>query len=183
MRSLMAGLAAAFLTAAAPAAQAGGETAHAFSFPSIEGGVIDLGEYAGRPILVVNTASRCGFTRQYDGLQAAWERYRDRGLVVVAAPSDTFNQELSGNDAVRAFCEARFGLTFPMTEILSVRGDDAHPFFAWVADQSAAPSWNFTKYLIGADGRLIARFGSAAAPTGPAMTRAIERALSSAQSL
>ncbi len=146
------------LSAGAPA------SAHAFSFENIEGGAINLADYAGRPVLVVNTASRCGFTYQYEGLQALWAQYRERGLVVLGVPSGDFNQELASEGAVKEFCSVNFAIDFPMTTITHVRGEDAHPFFAWAAEQTSAPSWNFNKYLIGPDGALIGRWGSSTDP-------------------
>lgn len=141
--------------AADPAAAARDQTAHDFSLPGIDGAPIDLSAYKGKPILVVNTASRCGYTGQYEGLQQLWDKYRDQGLVVIGAPSGDFRQELATADKVKDFCEITFGITFPMTDILHVRGPEAHPFFAWAAERSRAPSWNFNKYLIGKDGSLL----------------------------
>jgi glutathione peroxidase len=146
--------------------------AHGFSFENIDGGTIALADFAGRPVLVVNTASRCGFTPQYEGLQTLWERYRDRGLVVLGVPSDDFNQELSSEAAVKEFCSVNFAIDFPMTTITPVRGDAAHPFFAWAADQHGAPSWNFNKYLVGPDGALLGRWGSSTTPA--ALAKEIE---------
>lgn len=139
--------------------------AHAFTFERLGGaGEIDLGDYAGRPVLVVNTASHCGFTYQYDGLQALWTAYRDQGLVVVGAPSDEFNQEYADEAQIAEFCEVNFSIDFPMTALVDVRGRGAHPFFAWAARESQAPSWNFNKYLIDGDGRLVRHYPSAASP-------------------
>lgn len=146
-----------------------------FRFASIDGGTIDLADFAGRPVLVVNTASRCGFTPQYDDMQALYDRYRDRGLVVLAVPSNDFRQELADNEAVRDFCEVNFGLDLPMTEITRVRGAEAHPFFAWLArDHDFVPSWNFSKALIGPDGGYVAGWGPLTRPTAGSVTRAIE---------
>ena len=152
-------------------------TAHAFSFAGIEGGRIDLADFAGRPILVVNTASRCGFTGQLAGLQTLHERFGPRGLVVIGVPSNDFRQELEDNAAVAAFCQGRFGVSFPMAEISSVRGLDAHPFYRWAARErpGEAPRWNFHKYLIGPDGRISATFATTTEPTDPRILAAIER--------
>lgn len=145
-----------------------------FTFPSIDGGDIDLAQWRGQPVLVVNTASRCGYTPQYDGLQTLYDTYRDRGLVVLAVPSDDFRQELSSNEEVKDFCEVNFGLDFPMTTITSVRGATAHPFYKWVAAQSGfAPRWNFNKVLIAPDGSVAATFGSNARPMSRPVTQAI----------
>ena len=146
-----------------------------FTFPAIDGGTIALDAYAGQPVLVVNTASRCGFTNQYDGLQALYDRYRERGLVVLAVPSNDFRQELSSAEAVKDFCEANFGLTIPMTDITPVRGDAAHPFYTWLArEHGVTPRWNFNKVLIGPDGAFVAYFGSATRPLSRPITDAIE---------
>ena len=107
-----------------------------FSFPSIDGGTIDLDDFRGRPVLVVNTASLCGFAPQFDDLQALHEEYADRGLVVLAVPSDDFRQELASGEQVKEFCAVNFDLTIPMTDITRVMGDQAHPFYKWLAPLS-----------------------------------------------
>ena len=145
-----------------------------FTFGSIDGGDIDLAQWRGQPVLVVNTASRCGYTRQYEGLQALYDTYRDQGLVVLAIPSNDFRQELSSDEAVKDFCEVNFGLDFPMTTITSVRGDTAHPFYKWLASEAGfAPRWNFNKVLIAPDGSVAATFGSNARPQSRSITSAI----------
>lgn len=172
---------AALLAAAAAmpaAARAGAANAHDYSFEDIdETGRLDLADYAGRPVLVVNTASRCGYTYQYDALQALYDRYRDRGLVVLGVPSDDFNQELSTAAEVKEFCAVNFAIDFPMTAITPVTGAQAHPFYAWAAEQAGAPGWNFHKYLVGPDGRLVAAFPTRTEPDAPEVTRAIEALL------
>lgn len=151
-----------------------------FSFASIDGGTLALSDWRGGPVLVVNTASRCGFTPQYDGLQALHDQYSSQGLVVLTVPSDSFNQELSSEAEVAEFCELNFNLTLPMTEITPVRGRDAHPFYQWLADaHGVAPRWNFTKVLLDADGRYVAHFGSTTRPNAPSVTRQIEALLPS----
>ena len=144
--------------------KAPGVSAHQFSFESIEGDALSLADYAGGPVLVVNTASRCGFTHQYDGLQKLYDAHREAGLVVLAVPSNDFRQELSSAEKVKEFCEVNFGLDIPMTDIVSVKGAGAHPLFAWFAEQGAVPRWNFNKFLIDADGKFVAHFGSGTAP-------------------
>ena len=144
-------------------------------FESIDGGTIDPAAHDG-PVLLVNTASLCAFTPQYEALQRVHERYADRGLMVLAVPSDDFRQELGTDAEVAAFCDATFGLTLPMTVITSVRGEGAHPVYAALAEQGFVPAWNFDKALI-EGGRLLASYRSGAAPDGPAVTRAIEAAL------
>lgn len=152
--------------------------AQAFIFDNIDGGTLSLDDWKGKPVLVVNTASRCGFTPQYDGLQALYDRYRDQGLVVLAVPSDDFRQELSSAEKVKDFCEVNYGLTLPMTDITHVRGTGAHPFYLWVAEQTGfEPSWNFNKVLVGSDGRVLATFGATTRPLSGKMIRAVEDAL------
>jgi glutathione peroxidase len=147
-------------------------------FPSIDGGTLAIEDWRGQPVLVVNTASQCGFTYQYDGLQAIYERYQDRGLVVLAVPSDDFRQELDSAEEVKEFCEINFGLTFPMTDISKVRGKDAHPFFrALKSETGFEPKWNFNKVLLAPDGSVAGTWGSATRPEAPAITRLIERYL------
>lgn len=144
-------------------------------FASIDGGAIDLAAHDG-PVLLVNTASLCGFTPQYDALQRVHERYAERGLMVLAVPSDDFRQELGSDAEVAAFCEARFDLTLPMTTITPVLGEGAHPVYAGLAAQGFVPAWNFNKALV-EDGLLLAAWGSRPRPDGPAITRAVEAAL------
>lgn len=145
------------------------------SFANIDGGTLNLADWAGRPILVVNTASQCGFTPQYKGLQELYDTYKDRGLVVLAVPSDDFNQELDDAEAVKDFCEITFGLDLPMTDITPVKGSDAHPFFQAVKDQTGfVPRWNFNKVLIAPDGSVAGTWGSTTKPTARPIKRAIE---------
>jgi glutathione peroxidase len=148
-----------------------------FAFRSIDGGTLDLGAYRGRPVLVVNTASRCAFTGQYDGLQALYDRYRARGLVVVGVPSNSFRQELGSEAEVRDFCEVNFGIDFPMTGLVAVTGGEAHPFYAWAASQGVVPRWNFHKILLDGEGRIAADFPSQLGPDSPRVIAAIEALL------
>lgn len=147
-------------------------------FASIDGGTINLSEWAGRPILVVNTASQCGFTYQYDGLQALYDRYRNRGLVVLAVPSDDFEQELDTAAEVKEFCEINFGLDLPMTDMAHVRGPEAHPFYKAVrAETGFVPRWNFNKVLIAPSGDVVGTWGSTTKPQSRPIVREIERLL------
>ncbi|WP_425046061.1 glutathione peroxidase [Primorskyibacter sp. S87] len=147
-------------------------------FESIDGGTLSLSAWNGQPVLVVNTASRCSFTKQYDGLQTLYDSYRDRGLVVLAVPSDDFRQELSSNEQVKEFCEMQFGLDLPMTVITSVRGEQAHPFFRSLkAEEGFEPSWNFNKVLIGPDGALVATYGSGTKPNSARVRGDLEKLL------
>lgn len=146
-----------------------------FRFDSIDGGQIALDDWRGQPVLVANTASLCAFTPQYEDLQALYDRYKDRGLVVLAVASDDFGQELDSNSEVKNFCDANFDLDFPMTEITHVRGPRAHPFYKWLASEHGfTPAWNFNKVLLNADGDVVGTWGSMAKPTSRAITREIE---------
>ncbi|MFY9238840.1 MAG: glutathione peroxidase [Roseovarius sp.] len=144
-------------------------------FENIDGGTLKLSDWAGQPVLVVNTASRCGFTDQYEGLQTLYDRYRDRGLVVLAVPSGDFRQELASNEEVKDFCELTYGIDMPMTGITSVRGAAAHPFYASVAEEVGfTPAWNFSKILVAPDGTIKATFGSTVKPLSSTLTDEIE---------
>ncbi|MCZ0812512.1 MAG: glutathione peroxidase [Pseudomonadota bacterium] len=146
-----------------------------WSFESIDGGTLSLADWRGQPVLVVNTASRCGFTPQYDGLQALYDRYRDRGLVVLAVPSQDFKQELASEAEVAEFCEVNFGLDLPMTTITHVRGSNAHPFYRWVNETTGfQPAWNFNKILLAPDGSVAGTWGSVVKPGASRITREIE---------
>lgn len=156
-------------------ASAGFAATSGFRFASIDGGQISLDDWRGKPVLVVNTASMCGFAPQFDDLQALHDRYGPRGLLVLAVPSDDFNQELSDAAAVKEYCAINFGLTLPMTDITHVRGPEAHPFYQWLArDHGFTPGWNFNKVLLGPDGAFIGTWGSAVKPTASAITERIE---------
>ncbi|MEO0752997.1 MAG: glutathione peroxidase, partial [Pseudomonadota bacterium] len=148
--------------AAAPRAEA---SAQNWTFPSMDGGTMSFAEWRGRPVLVVNTASRCGFTQQYDALQNLYERYQDRGLVVLVVPSGDFRQELASNEEVKEFCEVNFNLTMPMATITSVKGSGAHPFYRWMRQTAGwVPNWNFNKVLIAPDGRVAGTWRATTAP-------------------
>ncbi|MEI4262950.1 glutathione peroxidase [Roseovarius sp. D0-M9] len=156
-----------------------GTQAHAVDlrapFASIDGGTLTLEQWRGQPVLVVNTASRCAFTRQYRGLQDLYDRYRARGLVVLAVPSDDFRQELSSNEEVKEFCELQYGIDMPMTEITPVTGAQAHPFYTTLRSETGfEPRWNFNKVLIGPDGSVVATYGSGIAPLSGEITGAVE---------
>jgi glutathione peroxidase len=146
-----------------------------FRFDGIDGGSIDLDRFSGRPVLVVNTASLCAFAGQFDDLQQLHETYGPRGLVVLAVPSDDFNQELATGAEVREFCTLNFNLTLPMTAITPVTGIAAHPFYAWLArEHGFTPSWNFNKVLIGPRGEVVATWGPMTKPTSRAILSRIE---------
>ncbi|TQE92773.1 MAG: glutathione peroxidase [Spiribacter salinus] len=147
-------------------------------FGSIDGGELSISDWSGNPVIVVNTASRCGYTQQYGGLQKLYDRYRDKGLVVLAVPSNDFKQELSSDEKVKEFCDVQFGLDIPMTTITPVRGRDAHPFYTSLEDEAGfAPRWNFNKVLIGPDGSIVDTWGSRTKPLSGNITRAVEALL------
>lgn len=149
--------------------------------PALEGGALPPESLAGKVVLVVNTASFCGFTSQYQGLQTLWERYRDQGLVVLGVPANDFGAQEPGSDAeIKRFCEGSFGVDFPMLSKQVVVGENAHALYRWAAGQTGpagVPKWNFHKLLVGRDGRLAAWFGTAAGPTSDAVVAAVEAAL------
>lgn len=153
-------------------------SAHSFEFEAIGGGRIELAEFAGKAVLVVNTASFCGFTKQYEGLQKLWDSYRDQGLVVLGVPSNDFGgQEPKSNQEIKEFCEVTFNVDFPLTSKAYVRGSQSHPFYAWARGElgaQAAPRWNFHKYLVAPDGRLVAWFSTDTEPESAALANAIE---------
>lgn len=166
-----------FAVSAAGAACAASPSPSPTLFASIEGGTLDLESFRGGPVLVVNTASRCGSTPQYDGLQALWEHYRSEGLTVVGVPSRSFGQELADAGEVKDFCEANFAIDFPMTSLVEVRGPQAHPFYAWAAERGYTPDWNFYKLLLDGDGEIVAGFDRFTTPDDPALVQAIEALL------
>jgi glutathione peroxidase len=158
-------------------------TAYAFTFKGLDGGEILLSSYAGHPILVVNTASQCGYTPQYTGLEALWTRFHGKGLAIVGVPSNDFGgQEPGGAKEIDKTAHGEYHITFPLTEKAAVKGPNAHPFYRWAAQERPGelPKWNFHKYLIGRDGQLKASFTSAVEPTDPAVIAAIERELPAA---
>ena len=153
---------------------------HDFTIESISGETINLSDYKSKVVLLVNTASKCGFTPQYSGLQKIYERYKDDGLVVLGVPTNDFNQELSKESDVKEFCEIRFGVEFPMSSIQPIRGENAHPIYKWIQSNVSVigqPRWNFHKYLIGKDGKIINWFSSMTSPTSEGLVNQIETAL------
>ena len=149
-----------------------------FSFKGVEGNVINLADYKEKVILVVNVASRCGFTNQYKGLQSLWSEYKDKGLIVIGVPSNNFRQEPGTNKEIKNFCETTFGIDFLITEKMSVTGVDAHSFFAWAKKNygsGAIPKWNFHKIIIGKNGKVVETFSSITKPTSKKFISAIEK--------
>jgi len=157
-------------------------TAYAFSFAGLNGKDIKLSDYAGKPILVVNTASLCGYTPQYAGLQELYARFRDRGLVIVGVPSNDFGgQEPGGVTEIEHTAHQGYGVTFPLAAKADVRGTTPHPFYKWAAAERPLelPRWNFHKYLVGREGHIAASFATAVEPTDARVIAAIEKELSS----
>jgi len=155
-------------------------TAYGFSFPALKGEPIALAAYTGQPLLVVNTASLCGFTPQYAGLQELWTMFRERGLVVIGVPSNDFgSQEPGGATEISETAHHQYGVTFPMTAKVEVRGADAHPFYKWAALERPKdlPRWNFHKYLVGRDGHIAEVFAERVTPTDTRVITAIARQL------
>jgi len=152
-----------------------------FTAQAIDGSEVSLGQYRGKVVLVVNTASKCGLTPQYEGLEKLHRTVSPRGLTVIGVPSQDFNQESADNKTVKTFCDATFGVEFPMAAIAHVRGAQAAPFYAWVREQKNwQPAWNFNKVLIGRDGRIAGTFGSGDEPEGPKLSGAIDAELAKA---
>jgi glutathione peroxidase len=155
-------------------------TAFAFSFVGLDGGSLRLAEHAGKPIMIVNTASQCGYTPQYAGLQELWKRYRDKGLLIIGVPSNDFGgQEPGGPTEINKTAHDEYGVSFPLAAKAEVRGPQAHPFYKWAAVERPGdgPRWNFHKYLIGRDGRIVAVFSTQTEPTDPRVIAAIEKEL------
>jgi glutathione peroxidase len=158
-------------------------TAYAFSFPALAGGDIKLADYANRPLMIVNTASLCGFTPQYAGLQQLWTEFHDRGLMIVGVPSNDFGgQEPGGAADIAETAQHQYGVTFPIAAKAVVKGPNAHPFYRWAADvrPKDVPRWNFHKYLIGRDGNIADVFSESVEPLDTRVKTTIARALASA---
>ena len=157
------------------------QSAHDFEFTAIGGEPLPLASYKDKVVLVVNTASECGLTPQYDGLEQLWRDYKDKGLVVLGVPSNDFGAQEPGSEAqIQDFCRTSFGVDFPMTSKQVVKGEGAHPFYRWAKErlgEAGEPRWNFHKILIGKDGEPIAGIGSRTEPTAPEVKQAIEQAL------
>lgn len=159
-----------------------GGSAYDYSFVTLaKEEPMPLSGFKGKVLLIVNTASECGFTKQYDALEKLYEKYKDKGLVVIGVPSNEFGgQEPGSAEEIENFCKVNYGVTFPLTAKNKVVGDDAHPFYKWARETlgfAAAPKWNFHKYLVGKDGRLIDFFASATTPDADNLVKAVEKAL------
>jgi glutathione peroxidase len=161
------------------------KTVYNFTLNSIEGQATPLASFKGKLVLLVNVASRCGFTPQYAGLEALYEKYKDRGFVIVGIPANNFGaQEPGSNQEIKTFCTSKYHVTFPMMAKVSVKGSDITPLYAFLTDKASNPKtggeigWNFTKFLVGPEGKVIARFDSEVEPDSKDLTSAIEKALS-----
>jgi glutathione peroxidase len=157
---------------------------HEFTLDSLTGTPTPLANFKGKVMLVVNVASQCGYTYQYEGLQALYVKYKDQGLVVAGFPANNFGgQEPGSNAEIGAFCKAKFGVTFPMFSKISVKGSDKAPLYQFLTDKNANPKtggeipWNFTKYLVDRDGKVLARFDASVEPASKELTSALEAAL------
>ena len=151
-----------------------------FSIESITGNTINFKNYKNKAVLIVNTASYCGFTKQYDELQELWDLYKVKGLIVLGVPSNSFNQEKTSNIDIKEFCEVNFNINFPLTTITEVKGENAHELFKWAKEnygKSAIPKWNFHKILINKDGKVEDTFASFTKPMSKKVTNAIENIL------
>lgn len=185
IRSLALAAVTAAVAFSAPIDQAGAASepavAYGYSFSAIDGAPLPLSQFRGKVVLVVNTASRCGFTPQYEGLEALYKAYKAKGLVILGVPSNDFGGQEPGSEAeIKKFCTVNFNIDFPMTTKTVVRGPQAHPFYQWAKAKlggQAEPKWNFHKILIGRDGQPIAGFSSMVTPQDKGLKAAIEKAL------
>ena len=153
--------------------------AYDFKFKDLDGSPLNLSEYKGKVIVVVNVASQCGFTSQYEDMQKIWEKYQSKGIVMLGIPSNDFgNQEPGSSSDIKNFCEAKFGISFPMTEKVAVKGPDAHPFYLWANKnygKSAIPKWNFHKIIIDRNGKIANTFTSITNPSSKKFIKALEK--------
>ena len=153
--------------------------AYKFSFNSIDGKIVNLKEFKGKPILIINTASLCGFTNQYADIESLYDNYKEDGLVVIGIPSNDFgNQELSSNTKVKDFCTTNFDISFLLTEITKIKGQNGHPFFKWIKQEAgflAFPKWNFYKYLISDKGELVSWYTSTTKPKSEKIQKEVQK--------
>jgi len=159
-----------------------------FTVDDIDGAAVKLEQYRGKVVMIVNVASKCGFTPQYEGLQKLYTTYKDSGLVILGFPANNFMRQEPGSDAdIKAFCSMNYGVTFPMFSKISVKGDDQHPLYAYLTSKEAnhefggGISWNFNKFLVSRDGKIIARFGSRTKPEDAELVEAVKKALSATE--
>jgi glutathione peroxidase len=156
----------------------GASSVHEFTLNSIDGKPAPLSAYQGKVVLIVNVASRCGFTPQYAGLEALYEKYKDRGFVILGFPANNFgSQEPGTNEEIKTFCSSKYNVTFPMYSKISVKGDDKAPLYQFLTATGGEIQWNFTKFLVDKDGKVVARFEPKVTPESPEVAEAIEKAL------
>ena len=162
-----------------PAALMAASSVHEFSLTTIDGKPAPLSAYKGKAVLLVNVASKCGYTKQYSGLQALYEKYKDKGLVIVGVPANNFGgQEPGTNEEIATFCSRNYNVTFPMMSKVSVKGDDMIPLYGYLTQSTGGDvKWNFTKFLVDKDGKIANRFESKVTPESPEMAAAVEKAL------
>jgi glutathione peroxidase len=152
--------------------------AYDYTFDGIDGNQIKLSDYKDKVIVVVNVASRCGYTPQYEDLQTLYNKYKNKDLIVIGIPTNNFKQEPGTNDQIKNFCETNFGITFPMTEKINVIGANSHPFYKWAKKDfgiGAIPKWNFHKIIVGKNGKIEDTFASFTKPTSKKFIRLIEK--------
>jgi len=153
--------------------------AYDFEFNDIDGSPLSLSEYKGKVIIVINVASQCGFTNQYEDMQKIWNKYQKKGIIIIGVPSNDFGKQEPGNNKeIKNFCEAKFGISFPMTEKVSVKGSEAHPFYIWAREnhgKSAIPKWNFHKIIINKDGKVAETFTSITSPSSKKFINLLEK--------
>ena len=153
--------------------------AYDFNFNDLDGSILKLSDYKDKVIVVINVASQCGFTNQYEDMQKIWEKYQDKGVIILGVPSNEFGkQEPGSNKDIKNFCEAKFGISFPMTEKISVKGEDAHPFYIWAREnygKSAIPKWNFHKIIIDKNGKVAETFSSITNPSSKKFIKTLEK--------
>ena len=155
--------------------------AYDFQFKDLDGSALNLSEYKGKVIIIVNVASQCGFTKQYEDMQNIWENYQSKGIVMLGIPSNDFGKQEPGtSEEIKNFCEAKFGITFPMTEKVSVKGTESHPFYIWAREnhgKSAIPKWHFHKIIVGRNGKIDDTFASITNPSSKKFIEAIEKSI------
>ena len=155
--------------------------AYDYKFNDLDGSELNLNKFKNKVIAIVNVASQCGFTKQYEDMQKVWENYQNKGFVMLGVPSNDFGKQEPGtSEEIKNFCESKFGITFPMTEKVSVKGENTHPFYIWAREnhgKSAIPKWNFHKIIIGKDGKVLDTFASMTNPSSKKFIKAIEKAL------
>ena len=157
--------------------------AYDFKFKNLDGSILSLSEYKDKIIIIINVASKCGFTNQYEDMQKVWEKYQKDNVIVLGIPSNDFgNQEPGTNEEIKNFCEAKFGISFPMTEKVSVKGSEAHPFYKWAGENygnAAIPKWNFHKIIIDKNGRIAETFSSMTKPSSNKFAKVLEKLIKS----